>query len=116
MVLKETTDPQEVKFIPRKYEPLTDVLVTLRDEQTNTSTTLVTSLVIDRYYVSFTEVLDLKEDRHYVMEITDNVIDPQVEDFYYIAKVFCTNQDDYSINDGQYQARQTDNEYIVIDD
>ena len=116
MVLRETTDPQEVRFIPRKYAPI-DVKVTLRDEQTNTSTSFTTTLTIDRYYVYFTEVLDLKEDRHYVMEVTDDVVSPsQVEEFYYIAKVFCTNQTDYSINDGQYEPRETTNEYIVLDD
>ena len=115
MVLKETTSPQEVKFIARKQSPL-DVRVTFRDEQTNTSTSFLTTLSIDRYYVYFEEVLDLKEDRRYVMEVTEDVVGPTFEQFYYIAKVFCTNQADYSINDGEYVPRETTNDYIVLDD
>ena len=115
MVLKETTSPQEVKFIPRKFSPL-DVKITLRDEQLNTSTSFLTTLSVDRYYAYFEAILDLKEDRHYVMEITEDVDNPTFEQFYYIAKVFCTNQTDYSINDGQYTPRETTNDYIVLDD
>ena len=108
IILKEQEEEQSLKFIPRTYKATSIVLV---NEMTNESTTISSDFYIDGYYLYTTTTFDLIEGNFYTLSILNN------NDVVYKDKIFCTNQviADFSINDGQYVANQTNNDFIVYE-
>lgn len=108
IILKEQVEEQSLKFIPRQYKATSIVLV---NEMTNESTTISSDFYIDGYYLYTTATFDLKEGNFYTLSILNDT------DVVYKDKIFCTNQviANYTINDGQYVANQTTNDYIVYE-
>ena len=108
IILKEQIEEQSLKFIPRKYCATTIVLV---NEMTNENTTINSDFYKDGYYLFTTTTFDLKEGNFYTLSILNNT------EVVYKDKIFCTNQviADFSINDGQYVANQTNNDFIVYE-
>lgn len=140
IILTTSTGEQTLQVIPRLYPD--DIIVTLRDESTNTivSYTLENqewqdynenwnlaefnwddssaSFYEDNGYLYIVANLSLTEGRFYELTIKDN----SNNDVIYRDKVFCTDQtidqdtnNYYSINSGQYTEEQSyDNDYIII--
>jgi hypothetical protein len=108
IILKEQVEEQSLKFIPRTYCATSIVLV---NEMTNESTTITSDFYKDGYYLFTSATFDLKEGNFYTLSILNNT------DVVYKDKIFCTNQviADFSINDGQYVANQTNNDFIVYE-
>jgi hypothetical protein len=108
IILKEQVEEQSLKFIPRQYCATSIVLV---NEMTNETTTISSDFYIDSYYLFTTATFDLKEGNFYTLSILNNT------DVVYKDKIFCTNQviADFSINDGQYVANQTTNDFIIYE-
>lgn len=108
-ILKETTDPQTLRIIPRSYVDTVDVILT--NERTNTPVTLSgLTATTNGGYLDITNVFDLKEDNNYSFEVKD-VLSKTI----YKGKIFCTNQDDYTINNGLYTERGKDNKYVIYE-
>ena len=82
----------------------------ITDEGKNTSVTIAITPIIDRYYLSVSEVLTLVDGRSYTVIVLNGLEEV------YRYKGFCTNQvvSDYSISDGTYVEHATDNEYVII--
>ena len=108
IILKEQEEEQSLKFIPRTYKATSIVLV---NEMTNESTTITPDFYIDSYYLFTSATFDLKEGNFYTLSILND------NDVVYKDKIFCTNQviANFSINDGQYVANQTTNDFIVYE-
>jgi predicted nucleic acid-binding protein len=108
IILREQVEEQSLKFIPRQYKATTIVLV---NEMTNETTTISSDFYKDSYYLYTTTTFDLKEGNFYTLTIKNNT------DVVYKDKIFCTNQviADYTINDGEYVANQTTNDFIVYE-
>ena len=113
-----TSGSKTFKIIPREYVT-GQVNIKLRDDSSNEVTTISASASTVRNYMTFdADFGTLKEGRFYNMDVllfgTSTVI--------YKDKVFCTNQtinqsnnDYYSVNDGEYvQEDSFDNDYIII--
>ena len=67
-ILKETTDPQTLRVIPRSYVDTVDVILT--NERTNTPVTLSElTATTNGGYLDITNVFDLKEDNNYSFEV-----------------------------------------------
>lgn len=114
IILTTSTDPQEVKYIPRTLV-LGTCYYSLIDEAENTTTTGTVTTSLDRYYNLFTEAFTLIEGRTYILKVfSDSGRTVNI----FIGKVFCTDQTvaDYSINDGVYNERTTTNEYALTDE
>jgi hypothetical protein len=88
--LRETTDVQKIKFIPKELKATSIVLndVVIDDLE----------FYIENYYLIVSSVFDLKEGNFY------DLIVKKGTDIVYIDKVFCTNQElkDYTINENTY--------------
>ena len=108
IILKEQIEAQSLKFIPRQYSATSIVLV---NEMTNESTTISSDFYVDGYYLYTTATFDLKEGNFYTLSILDNT------NVVYKDKIFCTNQviADYTINNGEYIANATNNDFIVYE-
>ena len=111
-----TSGTKAFKVIPRQYID-GDITVILTSESTGSSVTVTPTASTVRDYMTFTaEFGTLTEGDFYVLEVKNSgaVI--------YKDKVFCTgqtidqsNNDYYSINDGEYvQEDSYDNDYIII--
>ena len=105
IILKPISTDQTLKFIGR--ENVCDSIV-LRDEQDNTEVTINASFSVVGYYLSADIIFDLKEDRFYNLTAYNgsNVI--------YKDKIFCTNQTNYSIHNGDYTQHSSNNDYITL--
>jgi len=132
IILKPTNALQTIQFIGR-YD-LCDTLV-LRDEQDNTEVTLYADFELNKYYLSADITFDLQEDRFYNLTAYKslksdykirveseggvvegfNCIDNYDIDrvIVYRDKIFCTSQDNYSINNGGYTQKSSNNNYIT---
>lgn len=108
IILKEQAEAQSLKFIPREYKATVIVLV---NEMTNESTTINSDFYIDGYYLFTTTTFDLKEGNFYTLSVLNNT------DIVYKDKIFCTNQviSNFTINDGEYVANQSNNDFIVYE-
>lgn len=104
VVLKTLTTPQVFKIIPKIAG--FDVLI-VKDKIQNTSETITFTQEVKEYFTEITASFELVEGRDYVFYFFLN------NDVYHMEKVFCTDQADYSINNGVYTQRQTSNEFIV---
>ena len=109
-VLKETTDVQTLKIIPRIYPEEVDL--TIRNETTREETTFLSlPSVFNAGYLDISNVFALKEDTSYTIEVRETIANGS--DVIYKDKIFCTNQEDYSILDGKYTAREQNRKYTV---
>lgn len=92
-VLTTSSNPQELKVIPRSYPSL--ITVKVRNESTNGVDTYTdVSTTQDKGYLVFSESYTLEEAFSYELTILDGSA------VIYKDKIFCTNQDiaDYSVN------------------
>ena len=112
--LTTSTDAQTITFIPRDY--VDSVTLYLRNESTNTSTSESVSLTHDKGVSRLSHAFSLTEGVFYEMKILNG------SEVLYYDKIFCTDQainqtnnDYYSVNDGQYTEEDSyDNEYITF--
>lgn len=138
-ILKTTTDPQTIEFIPRRYQD-TGVLV-IRDESTNMVLSYNSDLTRVGDLSSITEAFSLVEGRMYEIAISSdpnvwgnvsiewqlndalwNDVSASIDYTVYRDKIFCTDEnvdqrelDYYKINKGEYVSDQSfDNDYIII--
>lgn len=107
IILQESLSSQEFKIIPREY--LADSMI-IKNETTNTSVTINITPTLDRYFMVIDEVLDLKQDNYYTLTVLNG------SDIVYKGIIFCTNQTiaDYSVNNNNYIANSTNNDFITI--
>ena len=88
-----------------------EVSVVLTDEETNTSTTIVTDARREGNFFHITPTYTFKENRYYTIRISNNTE-------LYRGKVYCTDQTDlekFSVNSGEftyYEDTDNDNQYI----
>jgi hypothetical protein len=113
IILKDYTFAQNFKFMPRSKDIATMVFT---DELTNTSTTIaLPNLVSERYY------MQLEIDSTFNFLIDGHTFTFQCFDAngvpLYRDKIMCTNQviKDYTINNGDYVANTTTNEYVIYE-
>lgn len=142
-ILRPTTDPQTLTIIARDYtyssedldlyfervilaggtlegtacveaavRDLDGLTVYLTDESTNTSQEINPTVLEQNGYTYLTGVFALREGFFYSLKVTlDGLI-------IYRGKIYCTAQTDYekyTVNQGQYEAEQTNqNNYIII--
>jgi hypothetical protein len=138
IVLTTSTSSQSFNFIPRTGTQPTVMLIT--DEETNTTESVtITSYVVDTYFDTITATFNLKEGRYYTVRLQNFDSDEylQTDDFsflltsqndrleidgydgttevMYVGKIFCTDQTtDYSVNDGQYQQKNSTNDFLYL--
>lgn len=107
IILQETAVSQEFKFIPRSY--VADSMI-IYDETQKTSVTIAISPLISAYYMVVDEILDLKENRYYMLTVKNGTTTV------YKDKIFCTNQtiSEYTPNEGKYVEHSSDDSFIVI--
>jgi len=108
IILKEQNTAQTFSFIPRELKATT---IVLRNETTGTETNIAADFFLSDYYLTTTTIFSLKENTFYNLTIKNN------NDIVYKDKVFCTNQssDTYTVNQNQYVANATDNEFKVYE-
>ena len=104
MRLQKSESAQSVKFIPSVF---TCDKISLKDEQTNTSTDYTATFTQEKYWLEAEIILSLELNRFYEITAYNG------SDVVYKGKAFCTNQSDYSINNGIYTSHSTTNEFIV---
>jgi hypothetical protein len=92
--LLQSTSTQQVSFIPRSMDAYS---ITLRNESTQEETVITTDFYNNDYYLTVITVFDLVENHYYNFTVKN-----QAGDVIYIDKIFCTNQTNYSINNGAY--------------
>jgi hypothetical protein len=113
IILKDYTFTQNFKFMPRSTNIASMVFT---DELTNTATTINNpTLVTELYYVKFASnrTFSFLIDGHtYILNCFDANGVPLFRD-----KIMCTNQviKDYTINNGDYVANTTTNEYVIYE-
>ena len=138
IVLTTSTSSQSFNFIPRTGTQPTVMLIT--DEETNTTENVtITSYVVDTYFDTITATFNLKEGRYYTVILQNFDSDEylQTDDFsylltsqndrieidgydgttevLYVGKIFCTDQTtDYSVNSGQYQQKNSTNDFLYL--
>lgn len=136
IILKEKTESQTIKFIPRFYSANTLIL---RNETTNVSVVLTPTFEVDGYYLKCDLVLDLKEDTFYnltilnlaapftadnnIITVDDNILTADMielsneNSLIYRDIIFCTNQNkkDYTVNNNEYVANVTVNEFKIYE-
>lgn len=103
IVLKQTEDAQEVKFIPSRYNLANKLILT--NESTNVSIEYDINCTDESFYKVFTRVLELEENHFY--EANFHFIDEDINILAHKNRVFCTNQDisDFSVNDNTYVSK-----------
>lgn len=108
IILKEQATAQTLTFIPRVYSANT---IVLRNETTNEETTISATFALSSYYLTTTTIFDLKENTFYNLTIKNG------SNIVYKDIIFCTNQanDTYTVNQNQYVANVTNNEFIIYE-
>ena len=108
IILKEQNTVQTFSFIPRELNATT---IVLRNETTGVETTINTTFYLSDYYLTASTIFDLKQNTFYNLTIKNN------NDIVYKDKIFCTNQnvDSYSVNQNQYVANVTNNEFKIYE-
>lgn len=116
-VLTTSSASQTIKVIPREY--VTSATLTIRDDQTNTSTnySVTPTTTNDELAIAITFSPVLKEGHFYDLTLTNS--DSEV---IYKDKIYCTDQtinqssnDYYTINESEYTTDTTyDEDYIVL--
>jgi hypothetical protein len=135
VILKETTDSQTFKIVPRLYNVGVSIL-RVRDNSTNTTSEYEFNSVTSGNYSELSGVISLKKGRFYDLDVFDSAdgwdSDTQSWDNegswteadelalipLYKDRIFCTNQVElvrYTVNEGEYITQDTyDNDYIVL--
>jgi hypothetical protein len=108
IILQETGIAQEFKIIPRE---LVADSMTLTSETTGEAVTYVITPTIDRYYLVINEIVALKENNFYTIEVKN------ASEIVYKDKIFCTNQtvSDFSVNNNEFTTYSSDNDYITYE-
>ena len=108
IILQETGIAQEFKVIPR--ELVADSMI-LTSETTGEAVTYVITPTIDRYYLVINEIVALKENNFYTIEVKN------ASEIVYKDKIFCTNQtvSDFSVNNNEFTTYSSDNDYITYE-
>ena len=108
IILQETGIAQEFKIIPR--ELVADSMI-LASETTGEAVTYVITPTIDRYYLVINEIVALKENNFYTIEVKN------ASEIVYKDKIFCTNQtvSDFSVNNNEFTTYSSDNDYITYE-
>lgn len=108
IILQETGTAQEFKIIPRE---LVADSMTLTSETTGEAVTYVITPTIDRYYLVINEIVALKENNFYTIEVK------KASEIVYKDKIFCTNQtvSDFSVNNNEFTTYSSDNDYITYE-
>jgi len=108
IILREQATAQTLTFIPRVMSATT---IVLRNETTNEETTISATFALSSYYLTTTTIFDLKENTFYNLTIKNG------ENIVYKDIIFCTNQanDTYTVNQNQYVANVTNNEFIIYE-
>jgi hypothetical protein len=108
ILLKELATSQTFKVIPRSY---TATSMTFTHEETGVVLTYSISPTTDRYYLSISKIIALKDNHFYTLNILNNTT------VVYTDKVFVTNQSiqTYSINNGEYVQSSSNNDYVVYE-
>lgn len=117
--LKPTTDNQTLFIIPRVYA--TNLTLTLRDDSTNNTVTIIPSVISNRNYLEVTSSFNLVEGRFYDLKIYNGQGDLSTLNVIYRDKVFCTVQDTdqsnneyYTVNKSVYKEESGNNDYIIL--
>lgn len=108
IILQDTGIAQEFKVIPRE---LVADSMTLTSETTGEAVTYVITPTIDRYYLVINEIVALKENNFYTIEVKNGA------DIVYKDKIFCTNQtvSSFSVNNNEFTTYSSDNDYITYE-
>ena len=115
--LTTSASSQTLKIIPRSYASTVSMI--LRDDSTNNETTYSSiSTTTDKNYLVISKALSpvLVEGRFYDLTVKEGT------SIIYKDKIFCTDQtinqsnnDYYSVNEGEYTTENSyDNDYIII--
>ena len=84
--------------------------VTFTNETTQEVLTYeVAEVFLNSYWVEISLILGIKEDNSYTLKAFAG------EKEVYYTKVFCTNQENYTINKDVYVKRETTNDFIIIE-
>ena len=85
--------------------------MTFTHEETGVVLTYSIIPTIDRYYLSISKILVLKDNHFYTLNILNG------STVVYTDKVFVTNQTiaTYSINNGEYVQSSSNNDYVVYE-
>lgn len=117
--LLPSTDSQTIKIIPRVYS--TSVTLKLRDDSSNTTTTILPTASVVGNYLQLSSVFDLKEGRFYDLKIYNGQGSVTELDIIYRDKIFCTSQstnqssnDYYTVNKDEYKEKSGDNDFIIL--
>ena len=138
IILTTETTEQTFNFIPRNKDIVFDVFpvrdeqsneivnllvnnsagttynkLSITDEQTNVTTEIpIISSYEGGYYHTITAEFDLIEGHFYMIRVyKDSITQTR-----FLGKAFCTDQSSpYSINDGVYNQKQTDNDFIIYE-
>lgn len=108
IILRKQTTAQSLTFIPRVMSANT---IVLRNETTNEETTITASFSLSSYYLTTSTVFDLDENTFYNLTIKNGA------NIVYKDIIFCTNQpnDTYTVNQNQYVANVTNNEFKIYE-
>ena len=108
IILKQQTDEQTLRFIPRSYGADT---IILRNETTNEIQTITATFSLEKYYLTTVTSFDLKENTFYNLTVKNGV------EVVYKDRIFCTNQDviDYTVNKNEYVSNATNNDFIIYE-
>ena len=139
IILSQSIFEQTFYFIPREVisEVGDEYTITIHSETENKNifTDVVTSFDANKYYYSYSNIFDLKEDNFYIIEIQKKNKDIIFKDIIFCTEQFSVpefwnigdffwneigstwNSDPepiYSVNKGDYVEHNSDNEFIVI--
>lgn len=110
-ILKPIGTSQNIVVVPRTYAT-SGITINLRDESTNTSTTITPTVTNSDGYMTLSSIYNVNEGTFYVFEVllSSTTI--------YRGRVYCTAQTDlkqYTVNENEYVTENSyDNEFIVL--
>jgi len=108
IILRKQTTAQSLTFIPRVMSANT---IVLRNETTSEETTISATFSLSSYYLTTSTIFDLDENTFYNLTIKNGA------NIVYKDIIFCTNQanDTYTVNQNDYVANVTNNEYKIYE-
>lgn len=107
MILRESNTAQTIRMTPRS-NAVTSLAFTNETTQ-EVLTYNVTQVFLNSYWIEVSLILGLKENNSYTLKAFSG----SKEVFY--TKLFCTNQENYTINNDVYVKRETTNSFIIIE-
>jgi len=107
-VLRESIDEQTLLIIPSTYPTIINLEITpedTREAQLYSDLSVTTNFG----YLEIRMVFDIKENNFYSFRVTNegNTI--------FRGKIFCTNQENYKINDGKYIEYPKNTKYVIYE-